>query len=599
MASPLESATAERQLINYLDRLEEEAIIRQDETPLKEADLNLRFMRGNQWPLSDEPGSPFRADSANFRFTLNLMGQIVKRKTALITDSRPTIDVRSRKTGQTRTAHTFEAVAKAVWDENSADQLFMRELVRACAIGSSCCVPVWDDYANFGAGMIRLLMYDPRSCRVDPSITKAVDVQSKAEFFQVREVVPLNFVREHYPNKGRAVNPSVAWSSYTKQPPRLTSSFRGIHSPQSPVAGPTPWRRRNEESFESASPRCELRHSWIRDWVRDERGAPMFGRPRIIRYAVDAEGVVLKDERLAYRHGQIPAHLFDWDVELEHPYGIPEISGLRRIQWTLNRIVGQIMDNILSTNRTRIIADSDALDPKTWQHLLGQNPNGIAIRKRSGRQFSFDVPQNAIPPFIMNVVQMLMGAVDVVSGMTEVMRGQTKQGGATSAIAIDSLQIAAQSVIRMEARAFENWLERIFQQVLALIWQYMTTNRLLHLVGPGPNLAEFAFSRTEFIRRDDGMLMDADTAWQDFVFKVMPGSSLAMTRIQKGVMAANLYQMGLLPGEDVLIAAEWPNPDETVKRAREEMQQGLGPGARTSRKMQKMPGSNKRQAVGV
>lgn len=593
MATTQDSRSKERDYVQYLDRLEEEAIIRQDEGPLREAATNMRFFRGDQWPVESGPGSPFRADAASYRFTVNMMGQLVKRKTALITDSRPVIDIVSRKGGAKRTAKTFEQVSQAIWDENNFDMLAARELVRACTIGSTVCIPTWNPNANFGAGMVELLTYDPRSLRIDPGITKAIDIQSKAEFVQLREVVALNYVRENYPTKGPQVSPSSAWSSYVRSPVSARQVSGGIRSPQAPSPGQTPWRRRRDETTDSASPRVELRHSWVRDWVRDDRGEPVWSLPRIIRYSADAEGVVLKDERLVYRHGQIPTHLFDWDVELEHPWGIPEVGGLRRINWTLNRLFGQVMDNVLATNRTRVVADSDAVDAKTWQ-MISANPNGIYIRKRAGRQLNYEVPQGAVPAYIPQVINMLMGAIDTVSGMTEVMRGQTKQGGATSAVAIDSLQLAAQSIIRMEARAFENWLQRIFQQVIALVWQYYTNNRLLHVVGPGSDLLEFVFNRTQFIRDDGDRLMNVDTAWQDFVFRVMPGSSLAMTRVQKGVMAANLYQMGLVPGAYVLEAAEVPNAAELVTEARKEQQEGHGPGARASRKMQKFPGASKR-----
>jgi hypothetical protein len=51
---------------------------------------------------------------------------------------------------------------------------------------------------------------------------------------------------------------------------------------------------------------------------------------------------------------------------------------------------------------------------------------------------------------------------------------------------------------------------------------------------------------------------------------VLPGSSLASTLVQRAVMALNLFNAGLLPGAEVLRAAEWPDPEGTYKQALEQ-----------------------------
>ena len=581
-----------KDLIKFLDGYEEEAETRKEETPLVDAALNTRFLRGEQWPSVEGPASPYRPESSQYRFVMNVINQTLKRHVALLTDSRPQMDVVPRRRNRRGTSAIYKTTTAAIWDEQNFEQLASRELVRAGTVGSTICIPTWDETADHGRGDIIFPMYDPRQFKMDPSVAHAVDVQRLAEFAMIREVVPLNAVRERYPKKGPDVQPSVRWSRYGRQHARATTGGYQIAT-----AMQRPWRRREDESVDSLSPRAELRHTWFKDWPRDERGQPLWSKPRQIRYVVDAEGEVLKDERLQYVHGQIPTHIFDWDIEFEHPFGIPMVSGLRRLQYTLNRIVGQVMENVILTNRVKVIADTNAVDPKTWDAITA-NPNGIYIRKRQGHTFQYELPANVVPPYIIQVITLLLQGMEMVTGMTEGTSGKMPKGQNVSGVALDALQIQAQSVVRLVARAFESWLERIFQQVLPLIYQYYTTDRLLHLVGPGQEILEFEFNRQKFMQGDDQKSLP-DDAWQDFEFRVIPGSSLAMTRIQKGVMALNLYQAGLIPGVDVLKAAEWANPDETIERARTEQAQGLGPGQRTSRKMVKMPGSTRRQQIGV
>lgn len=582
-----------RELVEFLDGYEEEAATRAAETPLVDAELNAAFLRGNQTPGNLGPPSPYRPESSQYQFTMNVVNQLVKRHVALLTDSRPRIDVLARQSNMVATALVYKSVTEAIWDETNFEQLSARELVRAATIGSTICIPMWDETANYGRGDIAFQMVDPRRFKLDPSVVHAVDVQRLAEFAMMREVVPLNAIRERY-TKGVLVQPSTRWSTYgTKRAPQGVST-RGITT-----AMQTPWRRRDEEPIDSMSPRAEVRHTWFRDYARDAKGEALMGprHPRHIRYVVDAEGIVLKDERMVYQHGQIPAHVFDWDIEFEHPYGIPMVSGLRRMQYTLNRIIGQVMDNVIMTNRVKVISDANAVDPKTWDAITA-NPNGIYIRKRQGHTFQYELPANVVPPYVISVIQLLLQSMDLVTGMTEATSGRMPKGTNISGVALDALQIQAQSVVRLIARTLESWLERIFQQVLGLIWQYYCADRIMHLVDAAGDVLQFEFNRQKFLTGDDGNLLATD-AWQDFEFKVLPGSSLASTRIQRGVMALNLRQAGLLAGVDVLRAAEWPNPEEAFQRAQEELASGGGPGARTSRRMLKVPGATRRDAISL
>src|SRR5262249_33660611 len=59
-------------------------------------------------------------------------------------------------------------------------------------------------------------------------------------------------------------------------------------------------------------------------------------------------------------------------------------------------------------------------------------------------------------------------------------------------------------------------------------------------------------------------------AFRDYDFHIRPMSSLNATLVQKGVMAGNLYQMGLVPGGDVLKAVNWEKPDATIMEARQD-----------------------------
>jgi hypothetical protein len=298
----------------------------------------------------------------------------------------------------------------------------------------------------------------------------------------------------------------------------------------------------------------------------------------------------------------LPAHVFDWDIELDHAWGIAEVGGMRRLQYTLNRIIGQIVDNVLLTNKVRVVSDEGAVDNKTWD-LITQNPNGLYVRKRTGRQFDYQAPISAIPPFILEFVNLLVQSMDLITGLTDVTQGKMPSK-ATSGVAIEGLQMAAQSIIRLEARAYEDWLERIFQQVVALVYQYVTSDRMLAILGPGQQYQQYEFIRKAMTHDDEDVAL-AESAWQDFVFKIVPGTSLASNRIQRGVLALNLHKVGLIPAIDVLRASDWPDPEASVAAAKAEKMEAQQTGMsvepqrahRPTQQLMPIPGQARRSTV--
>src|SRR6185369_16815607 len=127
---------------------------RQNFTGLADADLNTRFLRGDQFPSM----TPMRGEQ--YHFVMNVVYPTLLRHVALLTDSKPQIDVIPRRRNRRGTATIYKNVVGALWDESNFEQLATRELVRAGTVGSTVCVPMWDESADHGRGQIVFPMYD-------------------------------------------------------------------------------------------------------------------------------------------------------------------------------------------------------------------------------------------------------------------------------------------------------------------------------------------------------------------------------------------------------------------------------------------------------
>jgi hypothetical protein len=212
-------------------------------------------------------------------------------------------------------------------------------------------------------------------------------------------------------------------------------------------------------------------------------------------------------------------------------------------------------------NNFKLIMDWNALRPEDESKL--SNKPMIIIRKKQASDVRFESPPS-LPPYLFQLITWLVQAMEMVSGMTEALRGG--RAGSTSGLQLEGMQLAAQTVIRLQVRRIEDFLERLWGKAIPLIFQYYTGDRTKTILGPGEEWQVYNFQRYAFL---SGINKPEDV-FRDFGLKVTPGSSLASNKLQKTVMAGNLFHMGLVPGIDVLRQAEWSNPEDTIDKAKKE-----------------------------
>src|SRR5262245_56849410 len=101
-----------RDLIRYLDGFTLESDSRIWETSLADADLNARFLRGDQYPSV----TPLRGEQ--YHFVMNMIYPSLLRHVALLTDTKPKIDVLAGRKGRRKSADVYKNTIEALWDES-------------------------------------------------------------------------------------------------------------------------------------------------------------------------------------------------------------------------------------------------------------------------------------------------------------------------------------------------------------------------------------------------------------------------------------------------------------------------------------------------
>jgi hypothetical protein len=153
--------------------------------------------------------------------------------------------------------------------------------------------------------------------------------------------------------------------------------------------------------------------------------------------------------------------------------------------------------------------------------------------------------------------------------------GITYLTGNTSGAAIESLQIAASTAIRLKARQLEALQSRIGQKRISRIFQYYTEDRVFNLLGDDGKFHKYVWERDKVRRILEENNISITQAFQEFRYKIIPASSLAITKWQKGLVAMQLYQAGIIDGEEVLKILEWPNWEEVYARMKEKQVMGI------------------------
>jgi hypothetical protein len=402
-----------------------------------------------------------------------------------------------------------------------------------------------------GRGDIDLAARDPRSVLIDPNVQRSY-LAGEGEYMIFEDIIPLALARDKWPDRADLMVPSKAHSTFT--PTRNTSFLaKAFHKVWKPST--------QTDAMESAVPRVFVREFWLRDRSKSN------GFRGQMRKTTLVGNIVVSDGENPYWDGKIPGDMIDWRFDLDSAWGWGDVELLMGPQQLINKIISVIVENAIMMSNGIWIGDSDALDKKGWDKLT--NEPGSHVRIRPGKELRRE-PGVALPEYVFRVLDFFKGyGIDEISGMVEVMKG-LRTGQVESGVAIESLQLMAQALIRLKARAIESLLKRVGQKLISRVFQYYSDDRILNMVGTDEEFRQFKFVRSELIKPHGKRVPDA---FRDYQFMVVPGSSLAMSKMQKVMMATQLFQLGIIDELELLKTMEYPNAEKVAADAKKRRQQ--------------------------
>lgn len=552
----------EKKLLTYLNSLYREgAQFRQKAT--QDWAHSIEVMKGNVWP-SKRPKYKVNA-------TMNFLAQVVEKKTALLTDSKPTANVVSRQRGLDPVCEILQKVIDAVferinWEQRLTEFVFLEQYFGLAAV-NTC----FDKALDWGEGDIDVAILDPRTFVFDPFVARSYNLGS-GEYFCLEAIRPTDYLRDKYPKQADTIKNDFG-SDESVNADSLLSKIRTF------FRGET-----NTDARTSVVPRSIVRDYWVKDRKSRKDGKLLYPGWREL---LVVGGCIVEDGDSPYIDGDLSFDMMEWDFNVDSAYGTNEVLKLEMPQLMFNKTLAVVIENATLMSNGIWVGDTNALSDEDWKRL--SNEPGSLVRKRPGTELHRESGV-ALPAGLTQILTLLLGGIEKLSSITEVSEGR-KPGQVTSGSAIESLQLAAATAIRLKARQIESLIQRIGQKLISRIFQYYTEDRVFNYVGKANKFEQYIYER-EVIRKaveahkhNNTML----TAFRDYQYKVIPASSLALTKWQKGLVAMQLFQAGAIDREALLEAIEYPNREEILKRTIEKQRSGEEPVP--ARKGQKLPKS--------
>lgn len=361
---------SETKLLRYLDSLYAEGAAHRGQAS-KTWDTAIKTIRGNVWPD--------RRPKYKISAVMNFLNQIVERKAALLTDSRPTITVTSRKSKDDPLCELLQKTIEGILDEKNFEQKITEFVMLEEYFGFALFNTCWDKNLDYGKGDIDLVVIDPRCFIFDPLVTRSWNLQY-GEYCCLETVRPTELLCEMYHEKSDLIKADI--STGTTKPDSLVYKLRQLFG----------FDQSSPDKKTSVIPRSIVRDWWVRDRTSRLTGGKL-AFPGW-RHIIIAGGVPVEDGVNPYLDGGLPFDAMEWGFNVDSAYGANEIDQLENPQVMFNKLLAGILENAILMGNGIWKGDRDALSEDQWKKL--SNEPGSHVRVRPGKQLSRETPRKSV-----------------------------------------------------------------------------------------------------------------------------------------------------------------------------------------------------------
>ncbi len=380
----------------------------------------IKTVRGETWPA--------RRPKYKISAVMNFLGQIVERKAALLTDSRPTILVTSRKSKDDPLCELFQKTIEGILEEHSFEQKVTEFVMFEEYFGSAFFNTCFDSALDYGKGDIDLVTIDPRCFIFDPFVARSWNLKY-GEYCCLETVRPTELLCEQHRERRDDIKADI--STGTAKPDSLVHKLRQLFQ----------FDKDSPNQKTSVIPRSIVRDWWIRD--RTTMRGKTLAFPNW-RHTIIAGGVPVEDGANPYLDGDLPFDMMEWGFNVDSAYGQNEVDPLENPQIMFNKLLAGILENANLMGNGIWIGDKDALSKEGWDRL--SNEPGRHVQVKQGRTLRRE-PGVSLPAHTLQTLELLINGLEKLSGITEVTEGR-KPGQVTSGVAIECVDFETECLTK-------------------------------------------------------------------------------------------------------------------------------------------------------
>lgn len=515
-----------------------EASLYKDEVSRSWTDY-VSFLRGiSQWPA--------RRPKHKISAIVNFLCENIERKTALLTDAKPIPKVVPRSDQFQDTADIVNDLISLIFEDSIFSQASADIVDNAQVFGSGFMGVFYDKDGDSGRGSIDVISNDPRAVYVDPLVKKSY-LMHEGEYFILEDIWALEKAKDVFPKRADQFKADAGLSMY-----KDSQSRQGLGG----------FMNRILHTSRTQLKMSEIPRVYIREfYIKDRSGE--FNKN--CRRSIMVGDVIADDGDNPYNDGEFPDDMLTWHIDFDSAWGWGDVELLKNPQELSNKILATIVENIMLMSNAIWVGDADALKKEEWKRL--NNAPGTYVKKRPGRELRREagVP---LPVHVLQTLESLGISIEKISGMVDVMRG-IRTGQVSSGVGIESLQMMAQALIRLRARALESVYARTGRKLISRIFQFYEPQKIFEMLKVQKERESVKAVASELLKPISKRRKEA---WTDIVFKIEPGSSLALAKTQKRVESMQLHKLGIIDDQAVLDDLEYPHREKVLKRVRAKRQ---------------------------
>jgi hypothetical protein len=340
--------------------------------------------------------------------------------------------------------------------QSNWQQIYRGVMEDAVVTGTGVVETLWDDDAEDGEGMARVIQWHPEDFYPDPAYENIQD--GRGVFKATRTTVA--WVDEHYPHaKGYVKADRTAQQDDYWHPKYETP---GEDQPTTILEF---WYKR----WDAKKRKNRVHKAILAGHALLFSTELSFGGPKKDEYK---EGV--------YAHGRYPFDLFRYRDVLRRPFGTGLVHDYRDTQIAIDRYQKYIDDNARESACQRyFVRESSGLTADQIADMSNRVLQWKGNDIREVLQISQAAPLNG------QVYQMMTFLVDNMkqdSGQNQFNRGEGG-GGVTAASAISQLVAQGGKITRWHVEQYKNAFREMIEQLMWVVSEYMDPKRKLLIVG--------------------------------------------------------------------------------------------------------------------